>query len=119
MAWYHIYATPRDRSEILTLRAVARNQPEALAVANALLRGRPVPESPEISSRRGIAGVVTGKPVWTRNFRDQRPVILVTEHVSERSAKAAEADVIADASEAMRRAAVHEREACGNSNGAV
>jgi hypothetical protein len=100
MPFYEIYVTMADGAPVPLLMAEASDKASAISAANALMNGHRIPVTERAKSQEGIPGIVTGRPVWARNFDDERPVILVTEHGSAEQAQAAREEVLSALSRA-------------------
>ena len=88
--FYHVYS---GRDARLQLRAVTGEFLHARSAATALMNGRSLPRA--VTSRSGVAGIVTGNPVWTRYLPGQTAV-MITEHTSETAAHDAEIATVSD-----------------------
>jgi hypothetical protein len=88
--FYHVYS---GRDARMQLRAVSGDLRNAKSAATALINGRALPHS--VTSQNGVAGVITGLPVWTRYTHGQTAV-MITEHLSGTAAQDAECATFSD-----------------------
>lgn len=98
MSFYHVYAGQRR----MMLRAVTDDFEKAKAACTAIRVSRPFPDG--IRHAHGVAGVVTGTPVWVRYF-GQGPALMITCLASDGDALAAEDETFCDVIAVQEKAA--------------